>query len=335
MTLTGMNVEAILDVAAQLDRNASRIEQSMRAIDDLTRTATDAWRGPDVAQFRGRWEGQLRRSGLTAAQQLRDFADVARRNAESQRATSDTLGAGSGGFSLGGAPGLAVINVPRLLNKAWSLVDWGWGSDGMGGGRRATDEVVRAGRDLPGYNFDNDWAGRAILGRYLAGGDDWTITNDDHWTDYMTSNEALTSELGTYNDQQAQAALQEYLTSGSTSGEFATNTPMNMENGESIVGYQYLHGTNADAGGFQHSGNTKVEPVGDGTYRVTVTSDYVWNDTIDPNPQYSTDTRKNMIAEIMTFGRADPYDIHIGWSGSTTVVVDKNGKVLSGEGWPK
>ena len=57
---------------------------------------------------------------------------------------------------------------------------------------------------------------------------------------------------------------------------------------------------------------------------------------IDPNPQYSTDNWKSTIAEIVTFGQADPYDIHIGWEGSSKVIVDAQGNVVSGsgKGWP-
>lgn len=36
-----------------------------------------------------------------------------------------------------------------------------------------------------------------------------------------------------------------------TSIDINVTTAMEIENGEDIIGYQYLHGTNADAGGFQ------------------------------------------------------------------------------------
>ena len=73
-----------------------------------------------------------------------------------------------------------------------------------------------------------------------------------------------------------------------------------------------------------------------GTYEVTVNSNYQWNDVIDPNYKYETDTWKNKVAEIVTFGMADPYNIHIGWKGSSTVIVDSQGNVVSGsgKGWP-
>lgn len=322
-----MDVDAILAVSVDLNRNADQLNQALREIDNLTRRASDVWRGPDVAQFQGRWEGQFRRAGSLAAQQLRELAETARRNAEEQRTTSDTLGDVAG-------PARTDVARSAFTGAAFGRLDRGWGSDGMAGGRQRTDDTVDL-RDLPGENFDNDWAGRAILGRYLDGGDDWTIANEPTWTSYMESNAMLTAKLAANNDEQARAALQAYLTSGRSSDRFATTTSMEMENGESIIGYQYLHGTDANVGGFQHSGSTNVVALPDGTYQVTITSDYVWNDRIDPNPIYSTDRTKSMIAEIITLGRADPYDIHIGWSGTTTVIMDANGQIISGQGWPK
>jgi len=76
-----------------------------------------------------------------------------------------------------------------------------------------------------------------------------------------------------------------------------------IQNGEGIVGYQYLHGTNRDAGDFGFEGTTNVHPRGDGIYEVTVDSGYTGNDRIDPNPQYSTDRWKSTLAEVATLGR--------------------------------
>ena len=152
----------------------------------------------------------------------------------------------------------------------------------------------------------------------------------------MQENQTLTEEMKNYNNTQASAAVKQYQQSGQGNGTFDTTSQVAMENGEGIVGYQYLHGTNQEAGGFQHNGTTSVKPLPDGTYEVTVNSNYRWNDVIDPNPQYSTDRTKSTIAEILTLGQADPYDIHIGWEGSSTVIVDAQGNVVSGsgKGWP-
>lgn len=103
--------------------------------------------------------------------------------------------------------------------------------------------------------------------------------------------------------------------------------PMEIENGEGVVGYQYLHGTNSNAGGFERDGTATIEPDGSGGYNVTMDMHYRWNDVIDPNPQYVTDNWKSTVAEITTLGQADAYEIHIGWSERTVVNLDADGNV--------
>lgn len=204
------------------------------------------------------------------------------------------------------------------------------------GGRRI-DEDGRRGRKPGGDgsgHFDNDWAGRAILERYLRGGGDWTITDDPDWSKYMQDNQVLRDQLRGHVTGQAQHALDNYLANGAARGKFAERFSAEIQNGEGIVGYQYLHGTNRDAGDFGFEGTTNVRPRGDGTYEVTVDSGYTWNDRIDPNPKYSTDRWKNTLAEIATLGQADPYDIHITWHAPSTLILDQNGRVISGSGYP-
>ncbi|OLF19303.1 WXG100 family type VII secretion target [Actinophytocola xanthii] len=210
------------------------------------------------------------------------------------------------------------------------------GSDGDWGARLRTDDLF--GREEGGSrgnsHFDSDWAGRAILDRYLSGGGDWTIDDDEDWTRYMTSNEQLSRQLVGPAQEQAQQALSGYLAGDGPTGSFDQRFPAEIQNGEGIVGYEYLHGTNSDAGGFQFAGNTTVSPRADGTYEVTIDGSYTWHDTIDPNPQYSTDRWKSGLAEVVTLGAADPYDIHINWDKRTTVTLDAQGNVLSISGYP-
>jgi uncharacterized protein YukE len=210
------------------------------------------------------------------------------------------------------------------------------GSDGDWGSRLRTDDLFRReeGGSRGNSHFDNDWAGRAILDRYLSGGGDWNITDDENWTRYMTSNELLSRQLVGPAQEQAQNALRGYLDGNGPNGSFNERFPAEIQNGEGIVGYEYLHGTNSDAGDFQFGGDTTVRPRSDGTYEVTIDGSYTWNDTIDPNPQYTTDTWKSRLAEIATLGAADPYDIHINWHKETKVILDANGNVQSISGYP-
>lgn len=314
MTMIGMDVADVRQLSAAMGRGSGvlrRAEQQLGSA--LVRTR---WLGSDAAAFRQQW---VRHSAALSA-----TADTLEHVGEQLRAEADDQERASDG---GGATGRGGSDGDRRSDNR--------DPDGRDGRRVERDE--RRGGDAPGNgNFDNDWAGRAILDRYLTGGDDWVLDNDPTWTQYMQDNPSLTEQMAGYNDAQAAAAVQQYLRSGETNGTFDTTSSVALENGEGIVGYQYLHGTNADVGGFQHRGSTTVTPLPDGTYRVTVASHYRWNDVIDPNPQYSSDNLKSILAEIITLGRADPYTIHIGWEESSTVVVDAQGNVVSGSGrgWP-
>lgn len=208
--------------------------------------------------------------------------------------------------------------------------------DARDGRRIRSDEIFgrEEGGDRGGDNLSTDWAGRAILERYLTGGDDWTITDDPAWTEYMMDNQLLREQLLEPTQTVAQDALNQYLTTGQRSGTFDQRLHGEIENGEGIVGYQYLHGTDSTVGDFGFKGDTAVRPLPDGTYEVTLDSGYTWNDKIDPNPIYETDQTKSRIAEILTFGRADPYDMHINWQAQSTVVMDAQGNVLSVKGYP-
>lgn len=213
--------------------------------------------------------------------------------------------------------------------------------DGRSGRRVEADERGR-GRDGSGH-FSHDWAGRAILDRYLRGGGDWVLDHDPEWSQYMKENaennpdpEGLGNRSRELNDNAARQALENYLATGATTSSHSETTNAVLDNGEGIVGSQYLHGSNADAGGFQYEATSTVVPNGDGTYTVTLDPTYTFNDRIDPNGQYRTDRVKSTIAEIITFGQADPYDIHISWGDPVTVVVDADGNPVPGSqrGWP-
>lgn len=174
-------------------------------------------------------------------------------------------------------------------------------------------------------HFSYDWAGGAILERYLTGGDDWYIYNDKRWTQYMQNNSTLTNDLLNRAKNTATSMYSE----GISQIKIDESYPMALENGEGIVGYQYLHGTNANVGGFQRVGDATLSSDDDGGYTVTLKMTYTWNDIIDPNPEYGTDIIKSGFAELITLGKADPYSIHISWDEATVIKLDKNGNVIS------
>ncbi|GCD99317.1 WXG100 family type VII secretion target [Embleya hyalina] len=195
-----------------------------------------------------------------------------------------------------------------------------------------------------GFNFNNDWAGREILARYLRGGGDWTIRDDPDWNDYMNSNHKLNTVLEAGGrDETNDTTLPPYflrIAEGavdrrSTYSTFDVTGHMAVENGEGFVGYQYLHGTNKNVGDFNARGNAVVSVLPNGDKEVRIQADLTWNDTIDPNKKYESDSWKSKVAEVVTLGRAESYDLHVTWPRDAVVVFPADGSppvVRSGPG---
>jgi RHS repeat-associated protein len=193
-----------------------------------------------------------------------------------------------------------------------------------------TDPFGRRSRRRGG-DFESDWAGRAILWRYLTGGGDWNIQNDPRWTAYMQENHLLKMEMKLILYREARKLCDK---PNGYSNTFDITRHVAIENGEGIIGYQYLHGTNANVGDFQINGKGTRGTGGPDPKCCTVNFDvhYQWNDVIDPNPQYGTDTLKSIFAEIITLGKAEAYTIRIGWDAKST--YKNNGGQISHTGWP-
>jgi hypothetical protein len=135
----------------------------------------------------------------------------------------------------------------------------------------------------------------------------------------MQQNELLSTDLYNRALADAQNMYNDCILNLSIDESYA----MAIENGEGIVGYQYLHGTDSTQGGFQRRGTATMAFNGASGFDVTMEMTYTWNDTIDPNPQYGTDMWKSNLAENITFGRADPYTLHITWT--ETIQIHLNG----------
>lgn len=209
--------------------------------------------------------------------------------------------------------------------------------DGADGQRGRNDETWRRPEGGDGSNNDlnNDWAGRAILERYLfGGGKEWELDNDPAWSKYMMDDPNLARQLDGHIRTHAQQALIDYQQGKGAHQGFGEVFSAEMANGESITGRNYLHGTNADAGGFQLGGYTDVQQLPDGNYKVNVHGRYNWNDIMDANPQYSTDVKKSKWADIISLGQAEPYTMRILWTADTEFILDKNGKPLDIKGYP-
>lgn len=105
---------------------------------------------------------------------------------------------------------------------------------------------------------------------------------------------------------------------------------MEIDNGEDIIGYQYLHGTNADAGGFTIKGTISKDKKGNITYDLV----YTWNDIIDPNLKYNSDNKKAAFAKKIPFADPTDYAISISWSDKS-VIKSKPGFFNRNIGWLK
>lgn len=90
---------------------------------------------------------------------------------------------------------------------------------------------------------------------------------------------------------------------------------MVIQNGEDIIGYQYLHGTNEEVGGFHIVGNISKDIYVNITYDLT----YTWNDKIDPDYSYNSDSIKAKVAKLIPFARSTDYVMRITFSDKTVI----------------
>jgi hypothetical protein len=191
------------------------------------------------------------------------------------------------------------------------------------------DELLRRpeGGDGSNSDFNHDWAGRAILERYLLGEGDWDIVDEPGWSEYMKASALLSMQLAEKLEQ-----LIAIECANGVEGDFAIDQsfPAEIDNGEGIVGYQYLHGTHKDVGGFGIAVTGTITRTGNAC-AVSANVAYTWNDLIDPNGQYTSDIIKSTFAELITLGMATSYRLSITWNEPLTAQVDEAGTVtLSG-----
>ena len=154
------------------------------------------------------------------------------------------------------------------------------------------------------FSLKSDWAGREILWQYLYGGGKTRIYDSKKWAEYMMDNYYLELYVKNY-------LLTNYINmKKNTSKKIDVKLKMVIDNGEDIIGYQYLHGTNSSVGGFKIKGTIKNNSKGKITFDLT----YTWNDIIDPDLDYTTDQLKAVFAKAISFGKAKDYIIRIKWS---------------------
>ena len=184
-------------------------------------------------------------------------------------------------------------------------------------------------------NYDPQ--GEFILKRYLMGEGDVEL-NDESWSDYMMASEMLQKQIKDEISAEIEKILSEH------EKEIDDNIPISVSffktihaevpNGEEMVGYNLLHGTNRDIGDFVISGTINANKE-NSSIAVTCDLNYSWNDKIDFNKKYRTDKRKNIYAEIATLGTAEPYKIVIIWSHTSKLKYEtENLKKYQSSDWP-
>ena len=166
---------------------------------------------------------------------------------------------------------------------------------------------------LPSGSFEMDRFSILILLHWLYGnGEEMRINNDNGWSDYLNNSPLCSSDCD-YPD----CSLKDYMISkysgiNLSEGEVFIETfsgSLSFSNGEGIKGYNYLHGSNADVGGFSYTVTISMKY----GYKV-YDFDFVFNDKIDPNKKYVSDMEKVEIAKRIPFANPTDYVIRIQWT---------------------
>jgi len=227
-----------------------------------------------------------------------------------------------------------VTNTPINTPDYLGLFDWidrrrqGDRSIPVDSGRGAGRDQVRCdarsrARALGG-DFSSDWAGRQILSWYLWGGGlDRNVINDAYWTGYVEHNSNLTSQTRA----ELETAFGQLCANPDPSASIRIDRRIQgrFTNGEAITGYNYLNGSNSTVGGYHIWGTAtkrKCDIIVNGVKQccccVDFDMNYQFSDIVDANPQYTTDSIKNTIAEVISLGHAERYTIRIFWKSKST-----------------
>lgn len=210
---------------------------------------------------------------------------------------------------------------------------------------RAQEDDQRRGRPEGGRGrsrqdlfsaFESDWAGRALLERYWGGEGAWDINDDPAWTRYMTASRVLRKAL-----QNEVIYYARKLAGANRDGTFAVQKTFHaeLENGEAMVGYQFLNGSNRRVGDFQFMGTANVTheygesvagaeaSIRPGT-TVHMGLRYTFNDITDPNYSYFSDAVKSAISEVITLGEAEGFRFSVSWAEECTVWIPEEGDAV-------
>lgn len=166
-------------------------------------------------------------------------------------------------------------------------------------------------------DFQNDWAGREILTHYLCGKGKSKTYSSSRWAKYMKNSKMCTC-CGYKGNLTLEKYIEDYVRSIKSLFEalrvWQTKTvthkiSASLQNGEGIIGYNYLHGTNRTVGGL----NLKMT-AGKIANLITVKVECTWNDIMDPNFKYSSDKKKAELAKQLPFVDPTDFTVRIKWT---------------------
>ena len=182
--------------------------------------------------------------------------------------------------------------------------------------------------DVQGYyslsfrDFKSDWAGREILYHYLYGKGKGLYCKSVKWGNYIGSSKLCAccgyTSSKTLNEYIEQYILNLYYKSyakamrnyGIGKQIYIQRTlNVSLENGEGIIGYNYLHGVNMKWGGLK----LKIYIKKLTARSVSINFWCDWNDYIDPNYIYDSDSYKAKLANYIPFAKPKNYYICISW----------------------
>lgn len=156
-----------------------------------------------------------------------------------------------------------------------------------------------------------DSEGKYLFERWLGGDGSSFNMNGQSWGGYLDSHSTITSTLNKKIEDDAKTRA--------ASGEIDLKFQMTLPDNGYRTGYELLHGTNNDVGGFTIKGNVSVSDIGN-TRTLTYTVVNTWNDIIDPNPTYIMDTVYS-IGLNWIFSPQD-YQTHLSWEKTYTIKME-------------
>ena len=227
-----------------------------------------------------------------------------------------------------------------------------YGDTGRRGDRRERGDEVTGGTGrrhdrqrgpLGITDLDSDWVGRSILDHYLRGGGvPMMVINDPDWDAYLRDYGYGALQDG-YGEPGALSwyELLDVLDANSldaigapTGLSTSSGLSIAFPNGEGILGTNYLHGSNAEVGGFVVFSQVVSSSSDGGSTSYVLSNKFIINDVIDPNSIYWTDRVKSAFAEAITLGGAQGYDLSIFTTFETTLSVSPSGTITGRSGWP-